>query len=261
MPSLFPLFMLADGRKERFWLAVWYLRLQGEKRLLRRSTPTRRQTIYFRSNGQRFRFTLHGILDLHVLKEVFLGKEYAVTPETPIRTILDLGANIGASVAWFALAFPDARIAAIEPNSDCFAHLQENVRPFQGRVTLAPIAVTTADGPLTFYQNQEHWGGSLIQRNASPSYTVQGQTLETTLANMGWTSVDLVKVDIEGAEYAIAADLARLQPRYLIAEVHPDLANLPFSTFREAFTDYREVTRFVHGPRVVIHLARLSQAR
>jgi FkbM family methyltransferase len=261
MSTFFTLFALADGRKERFRLAVWYLRLQGEKRLLRRPAPARRQTIFFRANGQRFPFTLHGILDFHVLKEVFLSKEYALDPETPIRTILDLGANIGASVTWFALAFPDARLAAIEPNPDCFAHLQENVRPFQNRVTLAPIAVTTADAPLTFYQNQEHWGGSLIQRSTGSSYTVQGQTIKTTLANIGWTSVDLVKVDIEGGEYAIAEDLARLRPRYLIAEVHPDLANLPFSTFREAFADYREIARFEHGPRVVIQLARSSQAR
>lgn len=261
MSTPLALFALADGWKERFQLALWYVRLQLEKRILRRPTPTRRRMIFFRWNGQRFPFTLHGILDFHVLKEVFLSEEYALVPETPIRTILDLGANIGASVTWFALAFPDARIAALEPNPDCFAHLQENVVPFQERVTLAPVAVATSDGPLTFYQNKEHWGGSLIQRGESSSYTVQGQTLQTVLASIGWTSVDLVKIDIEGGEYAIAEDLARLQPRYLIAEVHPDLANLPFSTFREAFADYQEIARFEHGPRVVIQLARSSQAR
>jgi FkbM family methyltransferase len=41
--------------------------------------------------------------------------------------ILDLGANIGASVAWFAARYPSAAIAAVEPATDNFMVLTRNV--------------------------------------------------------------------------------------------------------------------------------------
>lgn len=251
---------MADGIVQRANLAGWYTSLQVRKRVLRNPDPSRHVTLPCRWQGLPFSFELRRILDLHVLNEVFLSKEYALPRDERPLHILDLGANIGASVAYFALTFPNARIAAFEPNPVCRESLQANVRQFGKRVSIHEEAIADNDGEIAFYQNKEHWGGSLVKRAESRSFQVQTLTLTTAVARLGWPTIDLVKIDIEGGEYPIAADLNSLRPDQIIAEVHPDITGIPYDTFRAHFPDYQDQALHRHGERVVVHLKRRQRA-
>lgn len=256
MPSPFRLFSLADGAWQTLRMMTWYARLQAQKRLLSHADPVRPHTPRLTWKGKTFVFEIRRILDLHVLNEVFLNEEYALPPDEHPLHILDLGANIGASVACFALTFPNAHIAAFEPNPDCRKSLRTNVRQFGDRITVHEEAIAETDGEVTFYQNKEHWGGSLVKRAESRSYLVRTLALSTAVGRLGWPAVDLVKIDIEGGEYPVASDLNSIRPDQIIAEVHPDIVGIPYETFRAHFPNYRDQALYRHGERVVVHLTR-----
>lgn len=256
MFSLLTRFSLADGPWESAKLIFWYLSLQYKKRFLRITDPALPLQLRLHWKEHRFIFEVRTIIDLHVVNEVFLTNEYVFTPEKPISSMLDIGANIGASVVCFALLFPHARIAAFEPNPNCFSSLIKNTAQFGERIILHQEAITETNASITFYTNQEHWGGSLMKRSEGSSYQVNGVTLKTALQKLHWSHVDFVKMDIEGGEYAVAQDLHSLHPETIIAEVHPDITGIPYEAFRESFPDYEDRMYYQHNQRKVIQLVR-----
>ena len=75
--------------------------------------------VNLRSFGFGVRLRSH-TTDISVLGEIVVSHGYdAVLPLLvgPVRTIIDLGANIGLVSRWFAARWPDARIACVEPEA------------------------------------------------------------------------------------------------------------------------------------------------
>lgn len=247
-------YALASTLKQKIQLAVWDFCHYIRKALgIRQAKP---HTIACRWRKTSFFFEVQEVLDLHVLNEVFLSEEYIPQISTQPNTILDLGANIGASTALFSFLFPDAHIIAVEPNPECYARLQKNTSVLHNRITPYQEAVAKENGAALFYRNADHWGGSLTQRTDSVSYEVTTATLESILERSGVKHVDILKIDIEGGEYAIAEALQSIGPEYIIAEVHPDIAQTSYESFRNIFSDYQDIARFTHKNRTVVHMQR-----
>ena len=61
-----------------------------------------------------------------VCTSVFNGKEYPSMPFLEMKTIVDVGANIGCTALLFAALYPAATIYALEPASEAFGYLQRN---------------------------------------------------------------------------------------------------------------------------------------
>jgi FkbM family methyltransferase len=145
--------------------------------------------------------------------------------------LIDAGANIGASVAFFKARCPNAVVHAYEPDPASFRKLVRNVGSLAG-VRLHREAIWTTDGETVLYSSRQGWDSSLIERQGRP-VRVACRTLESALREAGLDRVDLVKLDIEGAEFAVLRTpgvLAGVEA--LVAELHLDL--VPGSTVREA---------------------------
>ena len=68
-------------------------------------------------------------LGRRVFEEVVTGKSYPLQPSFgEVRTILDVGANVGAAALYFALNYPHARVLAYEPAPSSYALLVRNTR-------------------------------------------------------------------------------------------------------------------------------------
>lgn len=189
---------------------------------LARSVPPRRErTLRLAHHGRRFALTVTNMADLHVLREVFLDGEYALGAQhagtPPVDTIVDLGANIGVSVRFFALEHPAARILAVEPDPRAFALLERNTADLP-QVTRVRAAAGDHDGEMTLYVGDELWSSSMTAHDgAATETTVPMRTLASLLAE--WSDGDrdghrdgdarragrLLKVDIEGGEHAVLA--------------------------------------------------------
>jgi FkbM family methyltransferase len=140
--------------------------------------------------------------------QVFLDREYD-SPNLPdtAETIVDLGANIGLASLFFGLRYPNARILAVEPDAGNFAALTANTAALRGRLRCLHAAAWHADGEISLH-TQDATGQPLlpwaVQVSELPGQSrVKSCTVKTLLDLSAFAEVDILKVDIEGAELEI----------------------------------------------------------
>jgi FkbM family methyltransferase len=147
--------------------------------------------------------------------------------------VLDVGAHIGYYTLLAArLVGPEGQVYAFEPEPENYALLEKNV-VLNGyhNVKLIPKAVADRAGSVKlFISTQGNDRHSVFQNPRSlkheASREVAAVSLDEFLENVGWPHVDLVKLDIEGAEPLALDGMRRLldQPGELklIVEFAPE---------------------------------------
>lgn len=170
--------------------------------------------------GKNFWFSdNHGFL--HSLEEVFKDQVYKFNSKNKDPFIIDAGANIGLSVAYFKQQYPNATIIAFEPDHKIFELLQKNVSALgYSQVELRNAAAWIEDTELTFFSEGSLAGSTEVDfLNTANSYTVKAERLKSWLANK---DIDFLKIDIEGAENTVLFDLEEELPRvnHLFLEYH-----------------------------------------
>ena len=160
-----------------------------------------------------------------LFKDVFVSNEYFFTSDTQRPVILDCGSNIGMSVLYFKFLYPDARITAFEPDSDACACLQKNVATNELRdVDVHQKAVARHSGPIDFFDDPALPGSpvmsTLADRGGPRRRVIDGVALSGFIPE----SVDMLKLDVEGAEIGVLQDLSEsdslLRIRRMVIEYH-----------------------------------------
>jgi FkbM family methyltransferase len=116
-------------------------------------------------------------------------------------TIVDAGAHIGMASILFALKYPAARIIAVEPEASNFAALVRNTAPYKA-ITPIHAALWRENGEVTLGPSNVHPKGA-FQIVENGKQRVRAITMDTLLSESGISSIDLLKVDIEGAELEV----------------------------------------------------------
>jgi FkbM family methyltransferase len=180
---------------------------------------------------------------LDALDHIFVQGAYSDPRVDNPRVILDLGGNVGFASVFFACRYPAARIICVEPAETPQKTLRANIAPFSN-IEVVQVAVTDQDGTVNFYEGPTDIGSSLSRREgSSEARPVQGKTLRSLLREAEVERVDLLKVDIEGAEWDVLRDLGGVDARMIIAELHLDLCSATLDDFRRALSDYEvEIT-------------------
>jgi FkbM family methyltransferase len=179
----------------------------------------------------------HGTPDVVTLGEVFHERYYRPSPEverhlTKIERIVDLGANVGLFGIFAAARWPEAEILAFEPDP-ANAEVHERaiaINAPQGRWRLIRAAAATHDGRAKFVA-----GGVALSRLAATGeheqIDVGERTIEVAVEDIlpHLAQTDLLKMDIEGGEWAILGDsrFRASPPRALVLEYHPRLCPGP----------------------------------
>lgn len=182
-------------------------------------------TLSLKFNGKQFKFFVRDSSDVAVLKEVFLFGEYNLNLEREPKMIVDLGSNVGASVAYFALKYPHAQILAVEADPTTVKFLVENTRQFP-MISVCNYAVSNSSGFLTFYIHPYSRMSSSLVRRADNQEAIQvpAITFKELLKKEKIVSVDLLKFDIEGAEAKAFSEEGTLSlVEHLVGEIHLDL--------------------------------------
>jgi FkbM family methyltransferase len=134
---------------------------------------------------------------------VFIRQEYG--PLQDYKTILDIGANMGCFAVYAALACPNAEIYCFEPEERNFGNLKMNINinSLDKRVHAINCAVASSTGSRELVIGESPLN-SLVTLEASGSrQTVNCVTLRDIFRENKLESVDLVKMNCEGAEYEI----------------------------------------------------------
>ena len=152
--------------------------------------------------------------------------------------MLDVGAHIGYdSLKASVKVGPSGRVVAFEPNPNTLPTLRDNISASGAHnVIVQPIACTDSEQTLTLFDatpGGNSGSSSLSQQNAGPltrSYTVRGRPIDDVLGELGLTRVDVVKIDVEGAELVAlrgaAQSLKRFHPKLIVEVVPRQLANM-----------------------------------
>ena len=232
--------LLRADRRERIVRQWYYLRLGcrlsevavglrskaqivalGGVAVLKESTRWRNASVTprIRFEGRVFATELATRSDLDVLREVVLEREYELPDGIPPAVIVDLGAHIGLASLFFAARLPHARIVAVEANPRLLPRLRRNLAATHAQVIHA--AVGDRDGHRSLHRGEASWASSLIAApHSSAPIRVPALTLESLLGVAGIDRVDLLKIDIEGAEWEILGEGVPDFVGVLLGEVH-----------------------------------------
>ena len=172
-----------------------------------------------------------GTADSSTFEKIFVWKEYDIALPKNTRTILDCGANIGLATVWFAQVCPEASILAIEPEPQNYRLLEQNCAPYSNIRTLR-AAVWNRSCDLFLSSVHSRVDSYQFAEECNPrSDSVKAYDLSTIMANEGVDTIDVLKIDIEGAEAAVFTDNFLnwfRKTRMLIIEIHGDEARSKF---------------------------------
>src|SRR5207245_2706554 len=141
--------------------------------------------------------------------EVFaLGAyDFSVVDWTGLKTVLDCGAHVGSFSIWVANR-SQCRIVAIEPNPVALNLCERNLRGAGVAVSLVRAALAGHRGKRTLNRPSVPGISSISQAGTGQSLEVETTTLDDVLEQNHLDVVDLMKMDIEGAEQEVFASLS-----------------------------------------------------
>lgn len=138
-------------------------------------------------------------------KEIFEKEIYKFKTESKSPIIVDCGANMGLSLLYFNINYPNSKIIAFEPDMSVLTYLKKNISSYKmSNVKLYEKAVWDKNKILNFYTDAG-MGGSIVNdynKNQNPN-KIEAIRLKEFIADM---HVDLLKMDIEGSEYSVIKD-------------------------------------------------------
>jgi len=151
----------------------------------------------------------------------------------PSGVYVDVGANIGALALPVAALREDVRIVCVEADPDIAALLNRNAIE-NGRCNVTAIeclAGPVAAAAVPFYRAPAHkFGmGSIGPQFGEPQIVLKQRVLDGMLDQLGIADVDVVKLDIEGAEFGALRGLARR-----LTGARPPAIVLEFADWAEA---------------------------
>ena len=155
--------------------------------------------------------------DMMLIYEILLKskykREYYFPEELKPKVIFDIGGNIGITSVYLASLFPEAQIYTFEPLKENFEILKKNTSQFNN-IEVFNFGLGAKNGSFKLYlsDDEENYGGVSfyyeVEGNMSEPYTeCEVKNVNDVIQEIGVTSVDLIKIDTEGAEYDILTNI------------------------------------------------------
>ncbi|MBZ0180310.1 MAG: FkbM family methyltransferase [Melioribacteraceae bacterium] len=135
-------------------------------------------------------------------KEIFVDQNYNFNSASDRPIIYDCGSNVGTSCLYFSRLYPQCKIHAFEADPDVYSVLMQNIKSYgMTNVTAYNKAVWKDDDGVKISQSGAD-GSSMFTEGKK--IVVQSIRLSELLRKE--EIVDLLKIDIEGAEYEVLSD-------------------------------------------------------
>lgn len=161
----------------------------------------------------------------YLLDEVFIRQQYYFVSERQDPLIIDCGSNIGMSIVYFKILYPESRIVAFEPYKEAFDKLRNNVESNKiENVDIYHKAIYNKEGTIDFFYNPEHIG-SLRMSTSRDRLKIETVNIglrkveSVLLSSYIQEMVDLLKMDVEGAELGVIVELANRNKLNMIKEL------------------------------------------
>ena len=155
--------------------------------------------------------------DMSLIYEILLKPrkkaEYFFPKELEPKVILDIGGNIGITSIFLSTLFPKAKIYTFEPIKENFDLLKKNIQKYK-KITAFNVGLASKNGSFKVYlsDNPENFGGASLYSegdgNDIESFSeCEVKNINEFLKDHDIDSIDLIKIDTEGAEFEILSTL------------------------------------------------------
>lgn len=126
----------------------------------------------------------------------------------------DVGANRGLFTLTALAVAPEIRVIACEPSPQTFCHLREMIElnGWQDRTETVNAAIGSETGVLPFHVPNSVYASSARLLAASHRSAISGEVIDVQVLPLDSlvSEVDVVKIDVEGAEHLVLAGMTRL---------------------------------------------------
>jgi FkbM family methyltransferase len=191
-----------------------------------------------------------GTSDFPTFVQVFITHEYELRQPLKPRFIIDAGANVGYASVYFANRYPEAKITAVEPEASNVAILRENIATYPN-INLVQaglwyqnmlLIIGNPEGEKWLFQVKEADNDQELSADC-----IQAVTITDLLTAAGTDQIDILKMDIEGAEKEVFAHSQEWLDKVgmIVVELHDNLKPGCSETFYQAianhpFSEYRQ---------------------
>lgn len=161
-------------------------------------------------------------VDFYVFNSIFAKGEYDFEPGFKPEYIVDAGAFTGISALYFHRRYPEAKIIAIEPERSNYDLLVRNTGPYKDIYPLRG-GVFGEDKALTISDNDAEKYAFRLEESGTEGEAVPGYTIKTLMNDFQLPRIDILKMDIEGAEYSVFKndpDAWLCKVKILVTELH-----------------------------------------
>ena len=170
-----------------------------------------------------FTVAFDNYLDFYLMfSEIFLKQVYLFQADAEKPFIIDAGSNIGMATVYFKSIYPQSEIICFEPGPEAFSHLQNNIalNGFKD-VTAHNLAIMDKQGSIDFYVHPDrpgHQGMAFIpDREGIRSKKIEVKSVP--LSGYITRPVDLLKLDVEGAEEMVINELVQSNKLGLVKQL------------------------------------------
>lgn len=164
--------------------------------------------------------------DMNAVTEVLVGGGYDTMlpflkgiPHAPV--ILDCGANIGSFALRVLNERPDARIVSVEAAQDTYGVLSGNQQASKAAWDTVHAALWSSDGNLVLSRSVNSVMHTVREASATDRDTIPSRSLPSIRKQFGLDKVDILKMDIEGAETTVIPSAPEaMEAGMVIIEIH-----------------------------------------
>ena len=143
---------------------------------------------------------------LDMFEEIFIYQVYKFESTTDKPFIIDCGSNIGLASLYFKILYPGAIVSAFEPDPAIYPTLSYNMHHNRlNNVRLHNVALDEKDGQVMLFKKGRSVNNTIVGASESVGIPVKGERLSDHIA----APLDLLKMDIEGAEEIVVAELIK----------------------------------------------------
>lgn len=201
--------------------------------------------------------------DFQVFRSVVVFGQYNISKIATknVKTIVDLGSNIGFSVLHFKSKYPDAHVIAVEPEKHNYEQLVKNVQGYNNVDCLQNAIWYSQKNLGIFDSGLGEYAFRVVDANQKLVGSVDAITMDDIIARYNLQTIDILKIDIEGAEKELFThNFESWLPkvRCIVIELHDLFRPGCATAFFKAISN-REFEIFCKGEDIVISFNDIKQ--
>jgi FkbM family methyltransferase len=208
----------------------FYLRLKAKKLGWFKSSK-KNLSFFLRANGT----------DAGIFGQVFIDRQYQYPIHFEPKTIIDAGANIGLSALYFAHRFPLANVVALEPDKNNFDVAVQNTKACN-RIKVLNKGIWDKNTFLEIIDSTVTNDAFMVKESALATTTsIEATDIDSIVEQEGWTSIDILKIDIEGSEKELfASNYEKWLPmtKMIFVELHDNMKHGSSTSVFKAISKY-----------------------